>query len=154
MKRNLIAFVIAIVFGLSMVVGCSTIQKPVTPPGCELSLVYKYVPYPQLSGGIATIVGLEAYKAAVNAGMDTAPYIKAMESMSIALDNPSLTYTGFVKALAFTNDNVMKYAGIEIVFMASLLEQMATQNAVMNECDRNYFAKQIDDLVMLIKLVK
>ena len=144
------------IFAFTMATGCATLdQGQQVPPGCENSVVYKNVPYADLMGGIVTIAGLETYKyAVVQQGLDPAPFIEAIENITIALDNPSLTYPGFVAAIAQTNEQVMKYAGLEIMFLASLVDSMNNQNLAMDACDRAYFTRQFNNILMLMKMLK
>lgn len=139
-----------------MVTGCATLPSGnQIPPGCENSVVYKNVPYADLMGGVMTVAGLETYKfAVVNKGLDPAPFVAAVENISIALDNPSLTYPGFVVALAQTNEQVMAYGGLELVFLATLVDSMYKTDMVMDACDRAYFNRQIDNTLMLMKMLK
>lgn len=138
-----------------MVTGCATLTSQQIPTGCENSVVYNNVPYADLMGGVMSVAGLETYKYAVlKQGLDPEPFIAAVENITVMLDNPSLTYPGFVAALAQMNEQVMRYAGIEIVFLASLVNSMNQQNMVMDTCDREYFGRQFDNILMMMKMIK
>ncbi len=156
MKKMMSLFFV-VIFVFTMVTGCCTTlhQGQLVPQGCENSVVYKTVPYADLMGGVIAVIGFEAYKnAVVKKGLDPTPFVKAVENVIIALDNPSLTYPQFVVAMAQTNEQLMKHAGLEIVFLASLLDTMSNQNMVIDACDKAYFIRQLDNILMLMKMVK
>jgi hypothetical protein len=124
------------------------------PPGCENSLVYKNVPNADLMAGVVTIAGLEAYKYFVKNKGDSKPVIVALENAKAALENPELTYTQFAAVMVQTNEYTAKYAGLEVMFLATLIDSMYQNETQMDNCDRNFFNRHLANTIMMIKMIQ
>ena len=137
-----------------MLSGCATWKKGIAVPvGCEKSLIYNNVPYADLVGGVITITGLETFKAMKKSGKDLTPVFTSLEKIQMILNNPTLTYTGFVTALALTNSEINSYAGIELIFLSTLIDSMYGKNLTVDACDSAYLQRQINNQIMLLRVL-
>jgi hypothetical protein len=128
---NQILVVLAfMVFGLC---GCASFSATPTaiPAGCEKSVIYQYVPYPQISGAALIFAITEVAKKVPEAK----PYIVGMmDDLTKALDNKELTYIGFASLVLQDVKWINENYGQEVVMLSALLAQF-DRPVVLDECD-------------------
>lgn len=120
--------------------GCAGMTlHPTPPPGCEGSLILKYVPYPKVTDVAFKLVLFEVVKANPSIKQDV---LKALDKFDSMLGNPMLTYLGFAQTIAADIASINQLAGVELIIISEVLRQF-DQAISIDQCDRTLLRKHI-----------
>jgi len=121
-------------------VGCATIPKSTPPPGCEDSLIYQHIPYPE---AIDLAVKLAVFEIAKHEPEYRATIYMAIGAMEELLTHERLTYAHFfwdvTKRVEWLRENV----GAELIIVSETLRMFDGVEIPVSDCDRTLLLKHL-----------
>jgi hypothetical protein len=121
---------------------------------CKDSIVYKNIPNAGIISSVLVIQGLDEFKKMKQAGLDPLPILYALYKINSQLDEPELNYLDYVTSMTALSFYVYQYSGgVQIQLTDIVLNAIKNTNQIVNKCDREFFRKLTNHLILAFNMV-